>query len=409
MLTDTACRKAKPRPKTSRMFDAGGLYLEVSPAGSKWWRWKFRFADKEKRLALGVYPETSLADARTKRDEARKLLAQGVDPSAQRRAERAAQVEGAGNTFEVVAREWWEKQAPTWADTHSGRVLARLGRDVFPFIGKRPVGELTPPEVLRVLRRIESRGKLETAHRARTNISMVMRYAIATGRADRDPTADLRGALKPVSPEHMAAVVDPEKLGPILRAIWGYAAEGTPVVAAALKLGPYVFTRPGELRTARWQDIDLDAAEWRFVASKTKTPHVVPLAPQAVAILKDLQPLTGRSTYVFTSARANDRPMSDAAVNAALRRLGIDKEVMSGHGWRATARTLLDEVLHFPLDVVEHQLAHKVRDALGTAYNRTTRLPERRKMMAVWAGYLDKLRADVKVLSFPAREAKTAG
>lgn len=406
-LTDVAIKKAKPTGKTIRVFDAGGLYVEVSPAGSKLWRWKFRFAGKEKRLALGVYPDVSLADARERRDEARKLLAQGVDPSAQRRAERAARVEGAGNTFEVVAREWWEKQAPTWAETHSGRVLARLERDVFPFIGKRPVVDLTPPEVLRVLRRIESRGKIETAHRARTNISMVMRYAIATGRADRDPTGDLRGALKPVDPGHMAAVTDPEKLGPILRAIWGYAAEGTPVVASALKLGPYVFVRPGELRTAKWADIDLDTAEWRFVATKTKTPHIVPLAPQAVAILKDLQPLTGRSPYVFPSARANDRPMSDAAVNAALRRLGIDGEVMSGHGWRATARTLLDEVLHFPLDAIEHQLAHKVRDALGTSYNRTTHLPQRREMMQAWATYLDKLRADVRVLPFPAREAET--
>jgi len=315
MLTDTAIRKVKAVGKRVRLFDAGGLYLEVVPAGGRWWRLKYRFAGKEKLLSLGVYPEVRLADARDRCNEARKLLAEGVDPSVQRRAQRAARAEHSANTFEVVAREWFEKNSPTWAPSHATRVLRRLERDVFPYIGGRPIGELAPPEVLRVLQRIENRNVLETAHRVRTDIGAVFRYAIATGRADRDAAADLRGALKPTNPEHFAAVTDPDALGELLRALWGYH-DGTPVVAAALKLAPMLFVRPGELRSAKWADIDLDNGEWKFTASKTKTPHLVPLAPQAVAIFRELQPLTGRGPYVFPSARSNQRPMSDNAVTA---------------------------------------------------------------------------------------------
>jgi integrase len=403
MLTDTAIRKTKAMGKRVRLYDAGGLYLEVVPAGGRWWRLKYRFAGKEKLISLGVYPDVKLADARVRCAEARKLLADGIDPSVHRRAQRTARTEKAANTFEVVAREWFEKISPGWAPSHATRVLSRLERDVFPYIGGRPIGELAPPDILRVLQRIENRNVLETAHRVRTDIGAVFRYAIVTGRADRDAAADLRGALKSTNPEHFAAVTDPGTLGELLRALWGYQ-DGTPVVVAALKLAPMLFVRPGELRSAKWADIDLDAGEWKFTASKTKTPHLVPLAPQAVAILRELQPLTGRGPYVFPSARSNQRPMSNNAVTAALRRMGIERAVTCGHGFRATARTLLDEVLGYRVDLIEAQLAHAVKDANGRAYNRTSFLPERRKMMQGWADYLDRLRASVKVIPFKQAE-----
>ena len=274
--------------------------------------------------------------------------------------------------------------------------MLRLKNHVFPWLGSRGISEITPPEVLAVLRRVEGRGALESAHRVRTHLGMIFRFAISTGRAERDPTADLRGALPAAKPEHMAAVTDPVQLGGLLRAIDNYP-EGTPVVAAALKLAPMLFVRPGELRCAQWADIDLDKAEWRYTASKTGQPHIVPLARQAVAVLRDLHPLTCRGPYVFPSARTNARPMSDAAINAALRRLGVAKETASGHGFRATARTLLDEVLGFRPDWIEAQLAHAVRDPNGRAYNRTAFLKERQRMMQEWADYLDKLAADVNV------------
>jgi integrase len=404
VLTDTAIRKAKlaEGAKRERLFDAGGLYLELAPTGGKWWRLKYRFAGKEKLLSLGVYPDVSLADARTKRDDARKLLRDDIDPSVRRKLEKAARVDAGANTFEIITREWFARFSSQWAPSYSRGVNRLFERHVYPWIGSRPIAEVTAPEVLAVLRRIESKGRLETAHRARTDIGMVMRYAISTGRAERDPTADLRGALPPSVPVHMAAVTDPEKLGGLLRSLWNYD-EGTPTVAAALKLAPMLFVRPGELRSARWADIDLSKREWAFTASKTKTPHIVPLASQAEAILRELHPLTGRGLFVFPSARTNARPMSDAAVNAALRRMGIDNKTATGHGFRATARTLLDEVLGFRVDLIEAQLAHVVRDPNGRAYNRTAHLDERRKMMQAWADYLDKLRADVKVIPMRAK------
>jgi integrase len=325
------------------------------------------------------------------------MVANGIDPSEHRKAQKAAQVALDENGFEIVAREWHAKFSPGWADGHGDRILRRFERDVFPWIGARPIGELTPPELLAIARRIEARGALETAHRALSNCGQVLRYAVATGRAERDVTADLRGALPPVKDKkHFAAATEPDKAAAILRALDSY--EGTLTVRCALRLAPLVFVRPGELRKAEWADIDLDAAEWRYVVTKTNTPHIVPLSCQAVAILRELQPLTGRGRYVFPSARSSARPMSDNALLAAMRRMGIAKEEMSGHGFRAMARTILDEVLGVRPDFIEHQLAHAVRDPNGRAYNRTAHLPERRKMMQQWADYLDKIKAGAEVV-----------
>ena len=395
-LTDTVIRHAKPHGKTARLFDSGGLYLEVSPAGGKWWRLKYRFAGKEKRLSLGVYPAVGLKDARQRRDEARKLLAVGIDPGENRKAQKAVKQDRAANSFEVVAREWIAKYAPTWTANHAERILRRFDRDLFPWIGGKPVAEVTAPELLAVVRRIENRGALETAHRALANCGQVFRYAVATGRAGKDPSGDLRGALPPVKGEHFAAVTDPARLADILRAIDGY--QGTFTVSCALRLAPLVFVRPGELRKAEWSDIDLDKAEWRYTVTKTNTPHIVPLARQAVAILRELHPLTGRRRFVFPGVRSVERPMSDNAILAAMRRLGIRKEEMTGHGFRAAARTILDEVLGVRPDFIEHQLAHAVKDPNGRAYNRTAHLLERQKMMQQWADYLDKLKAGADVI-----------
>ena len=400
-LTDTAIRKAKPADKPQRLPDGGGLYLELSPAGGKWWRLKYRFDGKEKRISLGTYPDTSLASARDKRDAARKLLAAGVDPGEHRKAEKAAGDDKAANSFEVVAREWLAKHSPTWAASHGDKIAARLERDMFPWIGRRPIADITAKDLLATINRIADRGAIETAHRALQNCGQVFRYAIVTGRADRNPATDLRGALPPVKPSHHAAILEPAAIGGLLRAIDGY--QGGFVTKCALRLAPLLFVRPGELRQAEWVEIDLNAAEWNIPADKMKTgePHLVPLAPQAVAILRDLYALTGHGRYVFPSVRTASRPMSDNAVLSALRRMGFAKDEMTGHGFRAMARTVLDEVLHFRPDYIEHQLAHAVRDPNGRAYNRTAHLAERRKMMAAWADYLDALRENTgTVLTF---------
>jgi integrase len=395
-MTDVVVRNAKSSGKTFRLFDERGLYLEVSPTGGKWWRLKYRFGGKEKRLALGVYPDVKLKDARDRRDAARKLLGDGIDPSENKKAQKLALTEGAANSFEVVAREWLAKYSPNWAASHSDRIVRLFERDIFPWIGGKPIAEVSARDVLSVMRRIEGRGALETAHRACGNCSQVFRYAIATGRATRDPSSDLRGALPPAKSQHFAAKTDPKEVAGILRAMDGY--EGTPTVRCALRLAPLVFVRPGELRSAEWADIHLDDKEWRYTATKTKTPHIVPLSRQAVDILHELHPLTGRGRFVFPSARSNKRPMSDNAILAAMRRSGIDKDEMTGHGFRAVARTILDEVLGVRPDYIEHQLAHAVRDPNGRAYNRTAHLPERRKMMQQWADYLDKLKAGAEVV-----------
>jgi integrase len=395
-LTAIAIQNAKVSDKTVRLFDGGGLYIELTPTGGKWWRLKYRFDGREKRLSLGVYPEVSLRLARARRDDARKLLAEGIDPSENRKAQKSARADRAANSLEVVAREWHTKYSQTWVQNHGNRIIRRLERDIFPWIGGRPIAEISAPELLCVIRRIESRGALESAHRALSNCGQVWRYAIATGRAARDLSADLRGALTPVKGEHFAAITEPKRVAELLRAIDGY--QGTETVRHALRLAPLVFVRPGELRNAEWVHIDLGTAEWRYTVSKTQSEHIVPLSTQAVAILRDLHKLTGHGRYLFPGARSTKRPMSDNAILAGLRRMGIGKEEMSGHGFRAMARTILDEVLGVRPDYIEHQLAHAVRDPNGRAYNRTAHLPERHKMMQQWADYLDKLKAGATVI-----------
>lgn len=389
-LTDSAIRSAKPTEKTQRLFDGGGLYLEISSSGSKWWRMKYRFAGKEKRLSFGVYPDISLKDARERREAARKLLANDVDPGEVRKAQKSARLGRLENNFEVIAREWFAKQSAGWAVSHASKIIQRLEKNVFPWIGARPIQEITAPELLAVLRRIEQRGAIDTAHRTHQNCGQIFRYAVATGRASRDPSYDLRGALQPARHENFPAITDPTEAAQLLRAIDAF--RGTFVVRCALLLAPMLFVRPGELRKALWKDFDLEQGEWRYFVTKTKTDHIVPLASQAVAILRELKALTGDRQYVFPG-RDPRKPMSEAAVNAALRRMGYDtKTEITGHGFRAMARTILHEELHIKPEVIEHQLAHKVPDSLGTAYNRTKFLKERRLMMQEWADYLDVLK-----------------
>jgi integrase len=396
-LTDSKARNAKPKKNQFKLFDTDGLFLLVSPAGGKWWRFKYRLGGKEKLISLGTYPEVSLAQARARRDEARKQVADGIDPSQARKALKAAKVQNE-STFEVVAREWHSKFTLTWTPGHAITIKSRLEYNVFPWIGGRPINEIKAPELLMVLRRIESRGALETAHRVRTICGQVFRYAVATGRAERDPAADLRGALPQVKSKHLSAVTKPEEVAGLLRAIDGY--QGSFVTKCALRLAPYLFVRPGELRQMEWAQVNLETAEWNIPAERMKTrqPHLVPLAHQSLEILRELYPLTGTGKYVFPNPRSSKRPMSNNAVLAALRRMGFEKEEMTGHGFRAMARTILDEVLQFRVDFIEHQLAHAVRDPNGRAYNRTAHLAERRKMMQTWADYLDGLKAGAKVI-----------
>jgi integrase len=391
-LTDVEIRNARPREKAYRLADGAGMYLEVSPAGGKYWRLKYRVGGREKRLALGVYPEVSAKEARSRRDEARKLLSKGVDPSFERKVQKAAGVERASNTFEAVAREWFSRQAPSWAASHADKVIGRLENDVFPWLGPRAIAEIKAPEVLAMLRRVEGRGALDTAHRVHQNCGQVFRYAVATGRAERDVSADLKGALPPARHTHFASVTEPSEVASLLRALDAF--QGTFIVQCALRLAPLLFVRPGELRMARWEQFDLDKAQWCYTVSKTKTEHLVPLSCQAVGILRELQALTGQRDYVFPG-RDVKKPMSGAAINAALRRMGFDtKTEITGHGFRAMARTILHERLRFPSEVIEHQLAHKVPDALGTAYNRTKFIDDRVVMMQRWADYLDELKVD---------------
>lgn len=397
-LTDKAIRNAKPAEKPRRLYDSSGLYLEISPNGGKWWRLKYRFAGKEKRISLGTYPEISLKEARERRDDQRKLLAAGVDLGLHRKLEKSELTQRTANRFEEVAREWFDKHSPNWAPSHADRIIRRLERDVFPWIGPLPIAEITPQQLLETLRRIEERGALETAHRALSNCGRVFRYAVATGRTGRDLSADLRGALPPAKRGHFAATTDPTRLAVFLRAMDDY--QGTLPVRCALRLAPLVFVRPSELRLAKWEDIDLEAAEWCYVQRKKNRPHIVPLSRQAVEILREIQPLTGNGKYVFPSARSpkGDRPMSDNAILVSMRSLGIGKEEMCGHGFRAAARTILDQDLKFRPDLIEHQLAHAVRDPNGRAYNRTTFLPERRKMMQKWADFLDAKKKGAEIL-----------
>ncbi len=394
-LTDTALRQSRPQPKPYRLFDERGMYVEVRPGGGKLFRFKYRYESKEKLLSLGSYPDVSLKLARERRDEARTLLATGIDPSAHRRAEKAAKSRSTANTFEAVALEWLVEQERIWVPRHAVRVRRLFVRDLFPHLGSQPIVSLTAAHLLPVIRSIDERGANDTAHRARQTLGMLFRHAVATGRASHDPSAALKGALPRVKGSHFAALTDPAKLGPLLRTLDGYT--GSLTVRCALRLAPLVLVRPGELRHGAWSEVDLEQATWTIPAARMKmrADHIVPLSRQAVAILRELQPLTGQGHLVFPSARGGQRPMSDMACLAAMRTLGIGKDVATGHGWRATARTLLDEVLEYPAHLIEHQLAHTVRDPLGRAYNRTTHLPERRKMMQQWANYLDTLKSDV--------------
>ncbi|RZI41529.1 DUF4102 domain-containing protein [Herbaspirillum sp. HC18] len=396
-LNDVICKQAKPKEKPYKLSDAGGLYLEVAPSGGKWWRLKYRIAGKEKRISLGVYPTVSLKEARDKRDDAKKQLSAGIDPSAHRKAHNAAKLDRAANSFEIAAREWHEKNANTWSEGHASKILRRLERDVFPWIGGRPIADVTAPELLGVLRRIEERGVIETAHRAHQNCSQIFRYAIATGRAERDPAADLRGALPPTKPEHYASITNPKGIGELMRAISGY--KGTIITRSALALAPLVFVRPGELRKAEWDEFDLNAAEWRIPASRMKmrVPHIVPLSKQAIAVLTELHALTGRGKYVFPGARTNGRPMSENTVNAALRRLGYAIDEMTGHGFRSMASTMLNEQ-GWNGDAVERQLSHSEKDEVRAAYNYAEYLPERRRMMQAWGDYLDALEKGADVM-----------
>ncbi|HNC52277.1 MAG TPA: integrase arm-type DNA-binding domain-containing protein [Accumulibacter sp.] len=402
-LTDPAIRNAKPTGKPVRMFDGGGLYIEISPAGGKLWRLKYRIDGKEKLLALGVYPDVSLKDARERRDAARKLLANGVDPSAHRKAQQAARADRLANSFEVLCREWLEQRKDTVEPAQHLKTLARMENDVFPWLGPKPIAEISAADVLGVLRRVDERGARYTAHRVRSEISRAFRYAIATGRAERDPCPDLKGAIPSPKAEHFAAITAPKDVAELLRAIDGF--RGTFVVSCALRLAPLLFVRPGELRRAEWSGFDLDKAEWRYLVTKTKTEHLVPLASQAITILRELYDLTGHRRYVFPG-RDPQKAMSEAAINAALRRMGYDTRTeITGHGFRAMARTILHEELHIKPEVIEHQLAHQVPDALGAAYNRTRFLKERRAMMQEWADYLDRIKAGAEVIPIDGRAA----
>jgi len=398
-LSDLVIKRAKPSEKPYRIFDGGGLYLQVEPAGGKLWRYKYRFEGKEKLLSLGTYPEVSLLEARRKHFEAREKLTQGIDPSAAKKAVKTTRLGLLENSFEVVAREWFENWKLDKSESHVERTQKHLEKDTFPFIGSIPVAELKAPDVLSVCRRVESRGAVETAHRIKTDISQVMRYAIATGRAERDPCPDLRGALKPAKSQPLPSLTDPAEVAGLLKDIDGY--KGTQVVRCALALAPLVFVRPGELRKAKWEDINLEHKEWVFAYSKqrentkTKRKLVVPLSRQAVAILKDIQPVTGDGEFVFPGLRPG-RPMSDGTINKALRTLGYDTRTeITGHGFRAMARTVIAERLHLDPQWIERQLSHRTGERLGESYDRTQFLDDRRKMMQTWADYLDSLKAGI--------------
>ncbi len=386
----------KPAEKPYKVADSGGLYLEVSPAGGKAWKLKYRVLGKEKKLSLGRYPVVSLKDARDKRDDAKRILDAGKDPGAEKKRAKVEAMTAQENTFQIIAEDWAERHFVNKALAHKVRVVSRLEKNIFPYLGSKPVAEITPADILRVIQLIEKRGAIETAHRALQNISQVMRYAVATCRLTIDPTPSLRGALLPVTPSHMAAPTTPAEVAGFLRLIEAFT--GGQIVSAALRLLPLVFVRPGTFRKMEWSEVDLEKAEWNIPAAKMKMreAHHVPLSRQAVAILRnELHPITGNGKYVFPGGRTDARPMSESAINAAYKRLGIDTRTeLTGHGWRATARTLLHEELGFDPAIIEHQLAHRVPDALGRAYNRTRFLEKRREMMQAWADYLDELKAE---------------
>lgn len=411
-LTDIQVSKAKSKNTDYKLSDGGGLHLLVTTSGGKLWRLQYRFDGKQKMLAMGQYPAVSLSDARQRRDDAKKLLSNGTDPAAvmskqAKKQQQAAIVEAEQvaleSTFEYVARAWHEKFRGTWTEHHATKIISQLEREVFPALGGCDISRIEAPGLLAVLQQIAARPALDAAHRVRSHCGAVFRYGIATGKAKRDPTRDLKGALPPTKYGHRAAPTKPKDVAQILRVIEAY--DGSFIVKCALRLLPLVFVRPGELRHAEWSEINLESAEWSIPAGrmKMKNPHLVPLSRQAIAILEEIRPLTGSGRLVFPGIRSADRPISDMTLNAALRRLGIEKCELTSHGWRATARTLLHEELEFTPDAVEAQLAHVVPDRLGGAYNRTTHIAERRRMMQAWGDYLDGLKTGAKII--PLRQA----
>jgi len=396
-LTDTEIKKAKPLDKAYKLFDGGGLYIEVAPSGGKWWRYKFRFGGKELRLSLGTYPDVSLKDARARHLIERKKLSEGINPAENRKAEKAAIRLAVTNSFEMVAREWAVSYFKGKTASHKERTIRRLENYIFPWLGGKPISEITAPQILEVVKRIENLNKLETAHRTMQATSQIFRHAVQTGRALRDPTIDLRGALPAPIVKHMAAFTEPKEIAELLRAIDGFT--GSFTVQCALKLSPLVFTRPSELRSAKWADIDLEANEWRYLVTKTKTMHLVPLSTQAVKLFTEMKALSGHGEFVFPNGHDPKKPMSPAAINASLKRMGYDTQKdITAHGFRAMARTILHERLNIDPYIIEHQLAHKVPDALGAAYNRTKFIEQRTAMMQAWADYLDELKAGAKVI-----------
>ncbi|MDY0270176.1 tyrosine-type recombinase/integrase [Trichloromonas sp.] len=399
-LSDMQVKRLKPREKDYKVSDGGGLFLLVKSTGGKLWRLAYRFNGKQKTLALGTYPERSLADARADRDDARRLLANGADPSEVKQSVKEAEAARQELTFEKLAMEWYAQRAEALAPTTLEKIMTHyLQKNVFPVIGDTPVADLTTKIILEnVLRPIEARGVIQTAHRVRSYLSQIFRYGVACQYIDRDLTADLKGAIKPTQTAHRAAITDPVKVGALLRAIDDF--DGHFVVKCALRLHPLVVTRPGELRHAEWLEIDFDAALWSIPAGKMKTrnPHIVPLSSDALAILRELHQLTGGGRYLFPSVRSTDRPISDNTLNAALRRMGYATDEMTAHGWRAVFRTLADEVLQERVDIIEAQLAHQVQDTLGRAYNRTSFMQERRALMEKWARYLRGLKTPAQVI-----------
>lgn len=386
MLTNIQVKNLKPDTKSYRVFDSRGLYLQIAKNGSKYWRFKYRFEKKEKLLALGMYPEVTLQEARAQRDAARKLISQKIDPSVHKKSNHSHI-----NSFQNIADEWFETKKKAWSDSHAKNLYGRMKIHLLPYLGYYPIQEITPNVLLDTIRRIESRGANETAHRILQIASQIFRYAVITCRIQVNPAETLKGALEPVRKNHLAAIIDPEGAANLMKSLHAYNA--THSIESALKLSPLFFVRPGELRHAKWSEIDFKKAEWNIPAEKMKMkePHLVPLCKQAIKILSDLKLHNGNSEYVFSCPRSKERPISNNSVAAALRRMGYSKDEMTAHGFRAMARTMLDEILRFRPDIIEHQLAHTVRDPLGRAYNRTKHLDERRKMMQSWADYLYKI------------------
>ncbi len=400
-LTDIQVRNAKNLgPSEKKMFDGGGLYLAIDKNGNKGWRFKFRFEGKERRISFGTYPEISLSEARQRRENARKLIAQGIDPLVDKQEKEQLKKEIKEYTFKRIASEWQDNQSDL-AEKTKNLHSRRLEKDIYPAIGESPITEITPKLVLeQVLRPMENRGVGELTSRVKSIISQVFRFGVACGYVERDITVDLAGALKKVQRGHRAAITEPSELAKLLRVIDDY--DGNKIVKYALQLSPLLFVRPGELRAMKWSEIDFKTAEWRYSVSKTKTEHIVPLASQSIQILTSLQMVTGQCDLAFPSVRSTARPISDNTLNAALRRMGYSKEEVSAHGFRATARTILEEVLQERVEYIEHQLAHQVKDALGRAYNRTKHLEQRHRMMQRWADYLDRLKTESKVIPISA-------